>query len=182
MNEVRVLNLSKEPFKLDLPVYAHQGDDAVDLMACFSCEVDSVSNKPYSILKVYTSDNTEHKAILEANDTYSLLPGDRVLIPTGLKIALPTGKKFSIKSRSGLALKSGIRVMNSPGTVDEPYRGMISVILINDSTVPFSITHGMRIAQGALENTEEILWIPVNDENSLGITDRGETGFGKSGV
>ena len=108
-----------------------------------------------------------------------LAPGQRVLVPTGLKIALPPGYEAQIRPRSGLALRYGITVLNSPGTVDPDYRGEVQVILANLGTEPFCINRGDRIAQLVVAPVARVLWQPVED---LEDTARGEGGFGHTGV
>jgi dUTP pyrophosphatase len=108
-----------------------------------------------------------------------LAPGGRMAIPTGLAVALPAGHELQVRPRSGLALKNGILVANSPGTVDEDYRGEIKIILLNAGTEPFRIERGMRIAQGVLAPVTRIRWQEVA---SLDETVRGMGGFGSTGV
>ena len=108
-----------------------------------------------------------------------LHPMERRLVPTGLYMALPAGYEAQIRPRSGLALKHGITVLNTPGTIDAIYRGNIGVILKNDGTEPFIIEQGDRIAQGVLNKVEEANLIEVD---SLDETDRSDSGYGKSGV
>lgn len=105
--------------------------------------------------------------------------GDRALIPTGLSIALPPGYEAQIRPRSGLAVKNGITVLNSPGTIDADYRGEIKVILINHGKEPFTIERGMRIAQMVVEKYETVGWEVVD---SLEESERGEGGFGSTGT
>lgn len=107
-----------------------------------------------------------------------LQPMQRCLVPTGLYIALPAGTEAQIRPRSGLALKKGITVLNSPGTIDADYRGEIGIILINLSQEPFVIQDGERIAQMVIARYEQARWRPVD---SLEETERGEGGFGHSG-
>lgn len=107
-----------------------------------------------------------------------LEPLGRCLVPTGLYIALPQGTEAQIRPRSGLALKKGITVLNSPGTIDADYRGEICVILVNLSSEPFEIRDGERIAQMVVASYEQAAWKPVE---SLDETERGEGGFGHSG-
>ena len=107
-----------------------------------------------------------------------LQPMQRWLVPTGLYIALPAGTEAQIRPRSGLALKKGITVLNSPGTIDADYRGEIGIILINLSQEPFVIQDGERIAQMVIARYEQARWKPVD---SLEETERGEGGFGHSG-
>ena len=106
-------------------------------------------------------------------------PGDRALIPTGLSIALPPDHEAQIRPRSGLAVKHGVTVLNTPGTIDADYRGEISVILINHGKEPFIVERGMRIAQMVVEKFEHVEWDVVD---SLDDTDRGEGGFGSTGT
>lgn len=117
---------------------------------------------------------------LRANiDTPVILkPLERKLIPTGLFIALPDGYEAQIRPRSGLALKNGITVLNTPGTIDADYRGEIGVILINLSNEPFTINDGDRICQMVISKYETIEWTSVQ---ILTETTRGEGGFGHSG-
>lgn len=107
-----------------------------------------------------------------------LYPGKPECIPTGLKVAIPSGYELQIRPRSGLALKYGITVLNTPGTIDEDYRGEIGVILINHGTEPFVIERGMRIAQAVLAPVTRLHWVPVD---TLDDTARGAGGFGSSG-
>ena len=104
--------------------------------------------------------------------------GGRILIPTGLYIAIPDGYELQVRPRSGLALKHGITVLNSPGTIDSDYRGQICIILINTSNREFEIKDGERIGQIVLNKVEQIKWDTVNSINELGTTVRGIGGFG----
>jgi len=108
----------------------------------------------------------------------TLSPAGRKLIPTGLAIALPPGYELQIRPRSGLALNHGITLPNSPGTIDEDYRGEIQVILLNASTEHFSVTRGMRIAQAILAPVIRAAWLEVE---TLDETIRGTSGFGSTG-
>ena len=105
-------------------------------------------------------------------------PMERVLIPTGLFIQLPKGFEAQIRPRSGLALKHGITVLNSPGTIDADYRGEIRVILINLSAEPFIINDGERICQMVVAPHSQVQW---EETASLEDSDRGEGGFGHTG-
>jgi dUTP pyrophosphatase len=107
-----------------------------------------------------------------------LQPGERKLIPTGLFIALPQGYEAQMRPRSGLALKSGISLVNTPGTIDADYRGEIGIILINHSNEPFLIHDGDRICQMVINKYETISW-ELSD--TLEETDRGSGGFGHTG-
>lgn len=116
--------------------------------------------------------------VAAVQETLVLAPGARHLIPTGFCIALPQGYELQVRPRSGLALKNGITVLNTPGTIDEDYRGEIGIILLNTSTEPFEITRGMRIAQGVLAPVVHAAWTEVED---LDATARGHGGFGSTG-
>ena len=109
----------------------------------------------------------------------TLQPGDRALIPTGLRIQLPEGYECQVRPRSGLALKKGMTVLNTPGTVDADYRGEIGIILINLSREPFEIVPGERIAQLVINQYTRIQWEPVE---RLDETERGDGGFGHTGT
>lgn len=106
-------------------------------------------------------------------------PGGRALVPTGLCIALPPNHELQIRPRSGLALKQGITLPNSPGTVDEDYRGELQVIILNAGTEPFMVERGMRIAQAVLAPVVRANWSEVAE---LPATARGTGGFGSTGI
>jgi dUTP pyrophosphatase len=108
-----------------------------------------------------------------------LQPLERVLVPTGLFMALPQGYEAQVRPRSGLAIKKGITVLNSPGTIDADYRGEVCVILVNLSNEPFTITDGERIAQMVIARHEQVEWCECE---VLDETDRGAGGFGHTGV
>ncbi len=110
-----------------------------------------------------------------------LAPGQRALVPTGLVIALPPGCEAQVRPRSGLALKHGITVLNSPGTVDADYRGEVCVILVNLGDQPFTVTRGMRIAQMVVARYERFAWRQVDGVEELPATERGAGGFGSTG-
>lgn len=115
----------------------------------------------------------------ERDKTVSIQPGERQLIPTGLVMDIPIGFEIQVRPRSGLALKSGITLANSPGTVDSDYRGEIGVILINLSFDPFHVVHGDRIAQFVLAPVTRCEWNEVDDHPG---SIRGSGGFGSTGV
>ena len=108
-----------------------------------------------------------------------LKPLERRLIPTGLSIELPAGYEAQVRPRSGMALKYGLTCLNSPGTIDADYRGEIGVILVNLSSQDFTINDGDRIAQMVIAKHEIAIWEKVEN---LDETNRGEGGFGSSGV
>ncbi len=118
---------------------------------------------------------------LRANleESVTLNPLERKLIPTGLYISLPVGFEAQVRPRSGLALKKGITVLNTPGTIDADYRGEICVILVNLSNEPFVVENGERIAQMVVAKHERVEWqeVEVLDE-----TERGAGGFGHTGT
>ena len=107
-----------------------------------------------------------------------LQPLERTLVPTGLFMALPQGYEAQVRPRSGLAIKKGITVLNSPGTIDADYRGEIKVALINLSSEPYTVTHGERIAQMVVARHETVVWDSVE---ILDETERGSGGFGHTG-
>ena len=113
------------------------------------------------------------------NENITLKPGQRKLIPTGFCMALPDGYEAQVRPRSGLALKNGITVLNTPGTIDADYRGEICVILSNLGEEDFIITRGMRIAQMVIAQYKQVEFEMVE---VLSDTSRGEKGFGSSGV
>ena len=118
---------------------------------------------------------------LRANlsEPVTLKPLERALIPTGVYIQLPQGYECQIRPRSGLALKHGISLVNTPGTIDADYRGEIGVILINLSNEPFVVNHGERICQMVVTNYSSVNWCEVE---SLDDSERGDGGFGHTGV
>jgi dUTP pyrophosphatase len=128
----------------------------------------------------YETSNSAGMDLRSANDEPVIIkPMERKLIPTGLAVALPKNYEAQIRPRSGLALKEGITVLNTPGTIDADYRGEIGVILINLSNKEFIIERGMRIAQMIIAPCIQAELKPVDD---LDKTDRGEGGFGSTGV
>jgi dUTP pyrophosphatase len=108
-----------------------------------------------------------------------LRPGERALIPTGLVLEIPHGCEGQVRPRSGLALRHGIGVLNSPGTIDSDYRGEVGVILVNLGESPFPVRRGDRIAQLVFARVEPIEW---EESETLAETGRGEGGFGSTGV
>ncbi len=112
-------------------------------------------------------------------ETMVLKPGERKLIPTGLQIAVPVGFEAQVRPRSGMAIKHGITMLNSPGTIDADYRGEVMVIAINHSTEPMMFNHGDRIAQLVVAPVTQVRVVQVDE---LSTTDRGAGGFGSTGV
>jgi dUTP pyrophosphatase len=108
-----------------------------------------------------------------------LQPGERALVSTGLRIALPLGYEAQVRPRSGLAIRHGITMLNTPGTIDEDFRGVLSVILINHGQEPFRVQRGDRIAQMVVAPVVRAAWDEVEE---LPATERGEGGFGHTGT
>lgn len=159
--EVKVINKSLNP----LPVYAKDGDSGVDLRADLSnLDIDKLD---------YGA------AYDDIRETLIVFPGGRCIIPTGLYTSFPPGYELQIRPRSGLAIKHGITVVNSPGTIDSGYRNEIGVILMNLGEEPFEVQQGDRIAQAVLTRVSLIEWKEVE---SLEESDRGKTGYGDSGI
>jgi dUTP pyrophosphatase len=126
---------------------------------------------------------TEHAAGMDlhaaVDEAVVLEPGCRALVPTGLRIALPPGTEAQIRPRSGLAVRHGISMVNTPGTIDADYRGEIRIILINHGAEPFTVNRGDRIAQMVIAPVLRANWI---EKDRLCETRRGEGGFGHTGV
>lgn len=145
-----------------------------------------IINKSFNPLPTYS---TEYSAgmDLRANlkdykgndEVISISPGERVLIPTGLYLSIPYGYEGQIRPRSGLAVKYGITVLNTPGTIDADYRGEIGVCLINHGNDTFDVHHGDRIAQIVFAKVEQAILVEVSE---LVDTKRGTGGFGHTGV
>ncbi|HVN88080.1 MAG TPA: dUTP diphosphatase [Candidatus Binatia bacterium] len=115
----------------------------------------------------------------DLDTTIVVQPGERRLIPTGLAIQLPAGYEAQVRPRSGLALRHGVTLLNSPGTIDADYRGEILVLIINHGSEPFPIARGDRIAQLIVAPVTRVEWRPVA---SLETTPRGSGGFGHTGA
>jgi len=141
-------------------------------------EVKIVNLSPFEL----PSYATEHSAgmDLRANleNSLTLAPLQRVMVPTGIFIELPQGYEAQIRPRSGLAAKHGISLVNTPGTIDADYRGEIKIILVNLSDQSFELTPGERIAQMVVARHERVEWL---ETDSLGESARGEGGFGSTG-
>jgi dUTP pyrophosphatase len=126
---------------------------------------------------------TEHSAGMDllaaVKEDVVIAPGARALVPSGISISLPEGYEAQVRPRSGLALKSGVTLLNSPGTIDADYRGEVGVILINHGQEPFKVTRGLRIAQMIIAPYTRAAWKQVE---SLETSARGEGGFGSTGL
>jgi dUTP pyrophosphatase len=121
------------------------------------------------------------RAAIPEGETWTLAPGQRRLVPTGLTMAIPEGCEGQVRPRSGLALKHGITVLNAPGTIDADYRGEVAVLLINHGDAPFGIGRGERIAQLILAPVTRGEWELVDHLGTLGATARGAGGYGSTG-
>ncbi|MDH3230275.1 MAG: dUTP diphosphatase [Alphaproteobacteria bacterium] len=129
-----------------------------------------------------TSDSAGMDLLAAVDGLLSLAPGERGLVPTGLAIALPAGYEAQVRPRSGLALKHGVTVLNSPGTIDADYRGEVKVILANLGSETFTITRGMRIAQMVVSAVARTVWREVASGADLPESRRGAGGFGSTGT
>lgn len=137
-----------------------------------------INDSPYPLPEYATAQSAGLDLRAHLTEPLLLQPGERALIPTGLRMALPPGWEAQVSPRSGLALKQGITVLNSPGTIDADYRGPVGVILINHGADSFSVEPGERIAQLVFARFEQAVWQPVKE---LDQTERAEGGFGHSG-
>lgn len=126
---------------------------------------------------------TEHSAGVDLRaalkEPLEIQPGARALVPAGIRVAIPQGYEWQIRPRSGLALKHGITVLNSPGTIDSDYRGPVGVILVNLGDKTFTVNRGDRIAQAILSSVEPVV---MREASELTETERGEGGFGHTGI
>lgn len=130
-------------------------------------------------LPAYQSDLAAGLDLLAAvDDPVTLAPGERRLVPTGLSMALPAGFEAQVRTRSGLAAKHGVTVLNTPGTIDADYRGEVKVILVNLGQEPFLISRADRIAQMVIA---PVLQAEITEVDVLSETDRGTGGFGSTG-
>ncbi|MEZ5070041.1 MAG: dUTP diphosphatase [Bacteroidales bacterium] len=142
------------------------------------CIVKVVNKSSHSLPEYQTEGSAGMDLRASLDKEVVLEPMARRLVPTGLYIELPEGYEAQIRPRSGLALKKGITVLNSPGTIDADYRGEIGIILINLSREDFVLKDGERICQMVIQRVEQIRWEPVQ---VLEVTDRGAGGFGHTG-
>ena len=144
-----------------------------------SMKVKIVNNSGNPLPDYSTSSSAGMDLRANLEQAVMLKPLDRKLIPTGLFMELPEGFEAQIRPRSGLALKKGISVLNTPGTIDADYRGEIGIILVNLSDEAFVVEHGERICQMVINKVETIQW---NQVESLDESERGEGGFGHTGT
>lgn len=137
-----------------------------------------VKNKSTNPLPQYETTGAAGLDVCTTED-FTVSPGCRHLVPTGLYTEIPYGYEIQVRPRSGLAIKHGITVLNTPGTIDADYRGEICVIIMNHGPRDVEFSAGDRIAQLVLSKVERIEWLPVD---SLTGTKRGEKGFGSTGI
>lgn len=142
-------------------------------------QVKIINKGQHSLPKYETSASAGVDLRANLSESIVLKPFERVLVKTGLFLEIPEGFEAQVRPRSGLALKNGITVLNSPGTIDADYRGEVGVILVNLSNEEFEIENGERIAQLVFAKVEQANWINVE---TLSETSRGEGGFGSTGV
>lgn len=164
METVKVINLSNNP----LPKYETKGAAGMDLRADFS----RITPENPIVFKAGSGYFDFEKQMLRID------PMARVLVPTGLKVALPDNIEMQIRPRSGMALKKGLTVINTPGTVDEDYRGEVGVPVINLNPEPVWIEAGERICQAVFNEITRVTWEEVD---TLDETERGEGGFNSTG-
>ena len=126
-----------------------------------------------------TADSAGMDLRAHLDDSIVLAPGERILIPTGLRLEIPPGYEGQVRPRSGLALKRGLTVLNAPGTIDADYRGELKVLVVNLGAEPIEISRGMRIAQLVISPVAQAEISVVED---LDATERGTGGFGSTGV
>ena len=124
----------------------------------------------------------DFRANLNENEPLTIPPQGIKLIPTGLYFEVPRGYELQVRPRSGLALKNGITVLNTPGTVDSNYRGEVSIILINLGGKPFKVMNGDRIAQGVISPVLDKVWGELNKVSTLSTSNREKGGFGSTGI
>lgn len=161
--KIKVINNSNN----SLPEYADNGSSGCDIKAALNL----VNPK-------FLYDGAK---LINGKEGLKLLlpPCSRALIPSGLHVAIPEGYEIQVRPRSGLALKQGVQLTNSPGTIDASYRGDVGVIITNSGSEDFIVNDGDRIAQLILQQVPKIEWIQVE---TLDETDRGEGGFGHTGI
>lgn len=159
--QIEILPLHKD---VRLPEYATDGSAGCDLYA-------------HNFKRVYEAGNEGFTECKKEIEIVGLPPGGRVLVGLGFKVAIPFGREMQIRPRSGKALKEGLTVLNSPGTIDSDYRGEVGVILINHGRDIVVLTKGDAIAQGVIVEVEQAKWKVVKE---LQDTVRGEGGYGST--
>lgn len=168
MEEVKVFIETEED--VILPAYGSDLASGMDVRVHLTADkIDKMSPVPKSRCDILTDVFTR----------VVLMPGERFIFPTGIKVAIPEGYEIQVRPRSGLAAKNGITVLNTPGTIDADYRGEIGVIVINNGKHPQHIYNRDRIAQLVLAPVIKCKWEVVG---ALPVTERGEGGFGSTGI
>lgn len=167
--QVKVINLSNN----DLPRYETPDAAGLDVRADLSRISLTNPTKLFGDCELIYAGEGHPNAMIRLD------PGSRALFPTGLKVAVPSGYEIQVRPRSGLALKKGITVLNTPGTIDADYRGEIGVILINMGLETVWIEDGERIAQLVLKEVKQVEWLEVENLDS---TERDSAGFGTTGL
>jgi len=146
-----------------------------------------------TIIKIFNNSKNETPKYIHEGDSgmdlradlkkyINIFPNQACLIPTNIHVAVPDGYEIQIRSRSGLAVKNNVFVLNSPGTIDSNYRNSIGVILYNAGSRFFTVNHGDRIAQAVLCEVPKIAWEEVDSIEKLGDSDRNMNGFGSTGI
>lgn len=141
-------------------------------------KINAIDKRDIPMYQSYGASGFDLYASHSMQDPISVFPGMWALIPTGIRVEIPGGYEMQVRSRSGLSLKKGVFVMNSPGTIDSDYRGEIGVILFNASQSRFTIQPGDRIAQGVLSK----VYIAEFENGELSYSTRGDRGFGSTGM
>jgi len=136
---------------------------------------------PEAIIPQYAHP-TDAGADVYAVEGTTIAAGETKIVKTGIAVAIPVGYEIQVRPRSGLSLKSGLRIANAPGTIDSDYRGEIGIIMTNTKDIPYVIDKGMKIAQLVISPVPRIKWEEVETVEDLGTTERGEGGFGSTGV
>lgn len=167
--KVKVINLSKT---LKLPEYATTGAAGLDIPACFD-------NIEKNVVKIFRLEGRIVDETVDINSVITLRPNERALIPSNIKCELPKGTVALIPSRSGLSVKKGCIVINTPGIVDEDYRGIIHICVVNLGFEDIQIRHGDAISQMILTEYKKIDW---EETNELSETERADGSFGHSGI
>lgn len=142
-----------------------------------ACKLAHAADLPLPVPASPGSSGSDLRAAIA--ESISLEPGERALIPAGIQLEIPPGFEAQVRPRSGLALRHGVTVLNSPGTIDSDYRGEVGVILINLGNESFTLKRGERMAQLVFQQVEHAEWQEVEE---LATSDRGASGFGSSGV
>lgn len=136
---------------------------------------------PEAIIPQYAHPTDAGADICAVEETI-IAAGETKIVKTGIAVAIPVGYEIQVRPRSGLSLKSGLRIANAPGTIDTDYRGEIGIIMTNTKDIPYVIDKGMKIAQLVISPVPRIRWEEVETVEDLGTTERGEGGFGSTGV